>query len=56
MDSTGYFFGGDLLSATEDGHWVECVSVNSLTGDDRKKRTWVVRHDNLVFASGLYEE
>ena len=56
VDPAGYFFGDDLLSATEDGHWVEYVSVTSLTGDNRKKHTWVVRHDGLIFASGWYEE
>lgn len=55
VDASGYFFGGDLLAATEEGHWVEYVSVNSLTGDNRKKHTWAVRHDGLIFCSGWYE-
>ena len=56
VDATGYFFGDDLLSATAEGRWVEYVAVNPTTGNDQKKHTWAVRHDELIFCSGWYEE
>ncbi len=55
VDSTGYFYGDDLLSATESGRWVDYVLLNPETGDERQKHTWAVRHDGLIFASGWYE-
>ena len=55
VDSTGYFYGGDLLSATEAGRWVDYVLLNPETGDERQKHTWAVLHDGLIFASGWYE-
>ena len=55
VDATGYFYGDDLLGATESGRWVDYVLLNPETGDDRQKHTWAVRHDGLIFASGWYE-
>ena len=55
VDSTGYFYGGDLLSATDAGRWVDYVLLNPETGDERQKHTWAVMHDGLIFASGWYE-
>ena len=55
IDATGYFYGDDLLSATESGKWVDYVLVNPETGDDRQKHTWAVLHDGLLFGSGWYE-
>ena len=55
VDSTGYFYGGDLLSATEAGRWVNYVLLNPETGDEHQKHTWAVLHDGLIFASGWYE-
>ena len=55
VDSTGRFYGNDLLSATEDGRWVNYFIVNPETGEDMQKHTWTVRHDDLLFASGWYE-
>ena len=55
VDSAGYFYGDDLLGATESGRWVDYVLLNPETGDDRQKHTWAVRHDGLIFASGWYE-
>ena len=55
VDATGYFYGDDLLGATETGRWVDYVLLNPETGDDRQKHTWAVRHDGLIFASGWYE-
>ncbi len=56
VDSTGHFYGDDLLSADEDGRWVDYLLLNPATGDERQKHTWAVRYDGLIFASGWYEE
>ncbi len=56
VDPTGYFYGGDLLAATESGRWVEYVIVNPETGEDHKKHTFAVLHDGYIFASGWYEQ
>ena len=55
VDATGYFYGDDLLSATESGKWVDYVLLNPETGDNRQKHTWAVLHDGLIFGSGWYE-
>lgn len=62
LDATGYNFGPDMLSATEDGKWVSYVYQNPESGgigDDHTgaleyKHVWVVRHDGLLFASGWH--
>ena len=55
VDATGYFYGDDLQSATEAGHWVDYVLLNPESGENRQKHTWIVRHDGLIFGSGWYE-
>ena len=55
VDAAGYFYGDDLMAATEDGRWVDYVLENPATGANQQKHTWVVRHDGLLFASGWYE-
>ena len=55
VDATGYFYGDDLLGATESGRWVDYVLLNPETGDERQKHTWAVLHDGVIFASGWYE-
>ena len=55
VDATGYFYGDDLQSATEAGHWVDYVLLNPESGENRQKHTWIVRHDGLLFGSGWYE-
>ena len=55
VDATGYFYGDDLLSATEQGRWVDYVLENPETGESEQKHTWVVRHDGILFGSGWYE-
>ncbi len=55
IDPTGYFYGDDLLAATETGRWVNYVIRNPESGQDQRKHTWAVRHDGLLFASGWYE-
>ena len=56
VDATGYFYGEDLMSATEVGKWISYVFRNPETGENARKHTWVVRHDGLLFASGFYED
>lgn len=56
VDATGYFYGDDLLSATEDGKWVSYVFNNPASGQIESKHTWAVRHDGLIFGSGWYTE
>ena len=55
VDSTGYFYGDEILAATEDGVWVSYVIVNPETGQEQRKHTWVVLHDGWIFGSGWYE-
>ena len=56
VDSTGYFFGDEMLSATEAGKWISYVTINPDTGEEARKHTWMVRYDGLIFGSGWYEE
>ena len=55
VDATGYFYGDDLLSATEEGKWVSYVFNNPATGQIESKHVWAVRRDGLIFGSGWYE-
>ena len=55
VDATGYFYGDEMLAATEEGRWVENVLVNPESGENQQKHTWMVRHDGLLFGSGWYE-
>ncbi len=55
IDAAGYFYGDDLLGATEDGRWVDYVILNPETSENDRKHTWAVRYDGLIFASGWYE-
>ena len=55
VDAVGYFYGDDLLGATEEGRWVDYVILNPETGEEQQKHTWAVRHDGLLFGSGWYE-
>ena len=56
VDASGYFYGDDLMSATEAGKWISYIFRHPETGENARKHTWVVRHDGLLFASGFYEE
>ena len=56
VDITGYFYGDDVLSATESGKWVSYVFNNPETGEETRKHSWIVRHDGLFFGSGWYEK
>ncbi len=56
VDSTGYFFGDEMLRATEEGKWISYVTVNPDTGEEARKHTWIVSHKGHFFASGWYEK
>ena len=56
IDAAGYFYGDEILSATEAGKWVSYVHDKPDTGEVTRKHTWVVRHDGLYFGSGWYEK
>ena len=56
VDATGYFYGDELLGATEEGRWVDYVILNPETGENEQKHTWAVRHEGLLFGSGWYEQ
>lgn len=56
IDSTGYPYGQELLSANENGKWVTYVYHNPTTDKEERKHTWAVRHDSLFFCSGWYEK
>lgn len=55
VDSTGYFYGDDLLGATESGNWIQYVITNPDNGEEQLKHTWAVLHNGYIFASGWYE-
>lgn len=56
VDADGYFYGDDILSATDAGKWVSYVHDKPDTGEITCKHTWIVRHDGLFFGSGWYEK
>ena len=61
-DANGYYYGPEMLSATDEGKWVSYVYRNpesggigpDHTGALEYKHVWTVRHDGLLFASGWY--
>ena len=55
VDVTGYRFGDLMLTATEEGVWVDYLFLNLATGNQEYKHSWVVRHDGLLFGSGWYQ-
>ena len=54
VDINGKAFGNELVSAPEEGAWVDYWFQNPDTGTQQQKHVWAVRHDGLVFASGWY--
>ncbi len=51
----GSTLGVDIASATETGSWIEYLWPNPDTNKLEQKRTWSIRHDGYLFASGYYE-
>lgn len=56
VDITGHAYGPLLRSSPESGHWVDYVFYNPQTDTGGTKHTWAIRQDDLVFASGWYED
>ncbi len=55
VDDDGYELGVEIAKATEQGNWIEYLWPNPASGAKERKRSWVVRHDGLIFGSGYYE-
>ena len=51
----GSALGAEIAKATWTGHWIEYLWPNPETGENGQKRTWAIRHDGYLFASGYYE-
>ena len=47
--------GAEIAAATEEGHWTEYIWPNPDTNKLELKRTWSIRYDGYLFASGYYE-
>ena len=56
VGSDGFELGKEIAKATEEGHWVEYLWPNPATDMEETKRSWVIRHDGLIFGSGYYGE
>ena len=55
MGLDGSPLGANIAKATEIGLWIEYLWPNPETGKDEQKRTWAIRHDGYLFASGYYQ-
>lgn len=51
----GAYIGAEIAMATTEGHWTEYWWPNPKTNKLELKRTWSIRHDGYLFASGYYE-
>lgn len=51
----GTLIGADIAMATETGRWTEYLWPNPENNKLELKRTWSIRHDGYLFASGYYE-
>lgn len=54
VDINGKEFGAELAAAGEAGAWVDYYFTDPRDGEDRRKHSWVIRYDNLLFGSGWY--
>ena len=51
----GSLTGVEIAMATTEGRWTEYLWPNPETNKIELKRTWSIRHDGYLFASGYYE-
>lgn len=51
----GTLIGLEIAMPPEGGHWTEYLWPNPKNNKLELKRTWSIRHDGYVFASGYYE-
>ena len=54
VGSDGQELGKEIARATEEGHWIEYLWPNPVTGLEESKVTWAVRFEGKIFASGYY--
>ncbi len=54
FEGNDYELGKAIAKATEEGHWVEYMWLNPVSGREELKTTWAIRYDGLIFASGYY--
>ncbi len=47
--------GAEIAKVTEEGRWTEYLWPNPETDKLEQKRTWSIRYDGYLFASGYYE-
>ena len=56
IDVTGYNYGAEFATVTEDGKWVSYVFKNPAKNDElAQKSTWLVKRGDLIFGAGYYE-
>jgi hypothetical protein len=56
VDANGVPFGNTMVvTADEDGEWVDYVWMDPLTGAETPKSSYVVKHDGYIFGSGIYK-
>ena len=51
----GSLIGAEIAMATTEGRWTEYLWPNPETNKLGQKRTWSIRHDGYLFASGYYQ-
>ena len=55
VDANGVPFGNTMIvTADEDGEWVDYTWMDPLTGTEVAKSSYVVLHDGYIFGSGVY--
>ena len=55
VDANGVPFGNTMIvTADEDGEWVDYMWMDPLTGTEVPKSSYVVLHDGYIFGSGIY--
>ena len=55
LGADGFHFGNAIREAQEDGEWVSYTYLNTNTGNEEQKHTWVIEKDGLIFGSGWYQ-
>lgn len=54
VDINGKPFGAEVDAAGEAGAWVDYYFIDPGDGEPKRKHTWAIRYDDLLFASGWY--
>lgn len=55
VDANGVPFGNTMIvTADDDGEWVDYMWMDPLTGTEVAKSSYVVLHDGYIFGSGVY--